>query len=166
MDVMGYGNLSSSGYNIDASSIHIYRTETHDLGSGVTLFAVKDYNKECGPDCAKNFSCPCGNHCDPEGPVIVSWLPGKCWGGGSYKDVEVTLPGAQGNSILIDPDRLYMAVLFEEENFNSNCQVFTASDTFLEDEYISRCDAPGLFTGNEACFSAIIVKPVELAEEE
>jgi hypothetical protein len=159
------GSLNIKG----ASSIHIFYQSNETPGEGVTFYEVKDYNKECTTasevcykECATSGSS-CGDDCAPHGwsdwDPLPSFGPGKCWG--PYTGEELSSLNAEGNSIEINPEKKYMAAVFEKVNYDGRCEVFTMSDPFLTNNHIGICDAPGWGNELRGCFRSVIVKPIK-----
>ncbi len=160
------GSLNIKG----ASSIHIFYQSNETPGKGVILYEVKDYNKECttaSEACYKSCAtsgAPCGDDCAPEGGLLSDWNPfpsfgpGKCWG--PYASIKTNL-NVEGNSIEINPEKRYMAAVFENVNYQGRCEVFTMSDPFLTNNHIGICDAPGWGNELRGCFRSVIVEPIK-----
>ncbi len=130
-----FSNIGGDGL----SSVTIFVQAKSASGEGVTLYEVKDYNRECGEECYQ--SCPqsegeCGNDC-----VGPGWWagPGHCWG-----NFRKTVSGfSSGNDVRsVEIDGRYLAVLSTETG--GKCEVFTQSDPFLKDNYIGETHIKGL----------------------
>lgn len=126
--VMESSGSIPSALNKRTSSITIISLGGTASGEGVTLYEKKDYNNE-----EKCTSC------------------GRWPDTGGYKGGERELEtlNQKGNSIKINGN--YTAILFQHDHFEGICQVFRASDPYLNDDPIEVCG----ITSNMGCFTSV-----------
>lgn len=119
-----------------ASSITVFQRGTA-TGAGVTLYECENYDTT-----SKTGSIFDRHTCQKWGP---------------YQNVQNNNLGQIGNSIQIDPESKYLAVVFQGANGTQKCEVFTTSDPGLATNYIGDC---GLWH-NMGCFTSLTVLPIK-----
>lgn len=119
---------TSQALSNKVSSLTVFRATTTSSGEGVSLYEKKNYS-------SRGLSWPTT---------------------GGYKDESFPNLDEKGNSIKIENEGEYMAVLFEGKNYGQKCEVFTQNDPDLAANPIGVCGN----LSNMGCFRSVIVMPV------
>jgi len=145
LSVNSYGGPADIG----VSSITIYlKPIGAPIGEGVRFWGDKSYTME-----KDKFILPEQN---PETEKKYYGKNHSEWNEGYYApDVEEEMEGSNDKITSMEIDGHYIALLFEDEDFKNDCEVFTESKPDFRPFRIGQCG----FLGRSDCLSSFIIKP-------